>query len=207
MSVATLRANLLSDWGNRGFSGRFRAACRSGLHFWRNNYARLHFLNTAMWRYGYPYPRYHAEASSSARGETRVIRGITLVPRYSGKNVKQAQKGYKVTQGNDLPLVLSGNTRRDILGGPFRTYGASTRIIRGSWGGSQICWAWLARVRLHGGLTTVIPEEAQGVYEHIKDMFSRFMADRGSGGGMNYRDEDLLALTGSIRSAYRDPKS
>lgn len=192
-SVQELRNSLLGSGPTRGFSGKFRAACRSGLHFWRGRYARLHFMRTAYYRYGYSQPKYHAEAKSSARGQTRVINGVTLRPSYSGKNVKQAQKGYPSTQGADMPLVLSGNTRRAILEGPFRTYGPSTRIIRGSWSGHGICWAWLAKIRLKGGLTTVIPEEKRQMGNHIRDAFHVFMQEKGN---LDYRDERLLRVTG-----------
>jgi hypothetical protein len=193
-SVSQLRATLLGNGPFRGFSGKFRAACRSGLWYWRSHYAKLHFMRTAYYRYGYPFPRYHTEARSSALGFTRTINGITLRPSYSGKNVKQAQQGWLVTQGQDLPLVLSGNTRRGIMEGPFRTYGAGTRVIRGSWGGGQICWAWLAKVRLSGGLTEVIPQEKSQMFRHIESMFHVFMQESWN---LDYRDEQLMQATGA----------
>ena len=193
-SVNALRARLLGSGPTRGFSGKFRAACRSGLHYWRGHFAKLHFQRAAFWRYNYPFG-YHAEARSSAKGYARTINGNVLTPRYSAKMVKQAQLGLPVSNyEQELPLVLTGNTRRDILGGPFRTYGAGTRIIRGSWGGSKICWAQLARVRLHGGLTTVIPQEKDQMLKHIENMFHVFMQE---GGNLDYRDEQLLRATGA----------
>jgi hypothetical protein len=178
VSVGRLRAELVGDGSDRhgGLSGKFKAAARASLHYWRRHYAHLHFTEAARPRYDYPITAYEGEHRLSVAGRTINVRGQTLVPHYSRKQYKQARNRLPVLGefGHELPLVFSGNTRRGILDGPFRTEGASAKIIRGRWSGGGICWAWLAKAQILGyGIGKINPQEAEYMVGLIRKAFYR----------------------------------
>jgi hypothetical protein len=175
--VSNLRRELVGDGTDRhgGLSGKFKTAARASLHYWKRTFAPLHFNTAAYPRYNYPVPKYHSEHRVSKLGRSMTVRGQTLTPPYSYKQYKQARNHIPVSKP-DLPLVFSGNTRRGILQGPFRTYGASARIIKGSWGGGGICWAWLAKAHIMGcGVNDISAQEAEYMVSRIRSCFQRLL--------------------------------
>lgn len=176
-SIGNLRRELVGDGSDRhgGLSGKFKAAVRAILHYWRAHYAPLHFTEAARPRYNYPIAEYEGEHRLSVAGKTITVRGQTLTPPYSRKQYKQARNRLPVLGQfrHELPLVFSGNTKRGILQGPFRTEGASAKIIRGRWSGGGICWAWLAKAQILGyGVGKINEQEAAYMVNLIRRTFN-----------------------------------
>lgn len=151
--VDELRDQLVGD--TRGAAGAFKLALGEAIHYWRINFAPLHFQTGAAQRYNQAgvhwdirYNRKKPHGGGTVGSGQRTVDDLIAAlgtSIYSVKMARQYMAGFPV---DNRPMVYSGNTERGILKGPFRVSGTS-KVVRGRWSSPIIQWRAFSA---HGGI-------------------------------------------------------
>lgn len=167
----------------RGSTGAFKCALGEAVHFWRNNFARLHFEEGAYSRYAgvqtrakysdmRPLDPNNVNGTQNRKYEV-IMRQRTGLTMASNKMRKQFWKKMRM---DNRPMVFSGMTRHGILEGKFTARGTAN-AVRGSWDDGRINWwglsrtNWGERYSLGQALTYATPQEIGVLAERIQNDF------------------------------------